>query len=179
MDILFLQASSYSMGIQVKMFVNKVEEWVRGRVELELVPMADTQLEPLRQAANVLCLLQKSELIKFDFRQAVCPLLRPAHITMILEGYLPDQYDKEPVPKWLINKINAEESSYIPLPNTLESNKFKQLDFSFEMTPLDFNKIILPKVILEKPCFSYLKPDGGNKLNKNGEQDQEGEKWCI
>jgi len=166
MEVLFTQACSYSMGIQVKMFITKVEDWVRGKVGQEFIALAEVELEPMRQAANILCLLQKSDLAKQDFREAVCALLRPAHIALILDGYRGDQFDKEPVPQSLINTISKQEPTYKNLPDTFDPHHPKPLDFLFLMSDLNLDKLALPKVILDKPAFSFLKRAANNEQSK-------------
>jgi len=119
----------------------------------------------MRQAANILCLSQKADLLKKEFREAVCSLLRPTHISKILNGYHPDNFDKTRVQQTLIDKITQQESTYVKLPNTYNpSEPLTPLQFSFEMEKLNFDRLEIPKVILDKPAFSFLK----KRTTKNG-----------
>jgi len=105
-------------------------------------------------------------LAKQDFREAVCALLRPAHIALILDGYRRDQFDKEPVPQSLINTISKQEPTYNNLPDTFDPHHRKPLNFLFLMSDLNLDKLALPKVILDKPAFSFLKRAANNDQSK-------------
>jgi len=119
----------------------------------------------MRQASNILCLSQKADLLQKDFREAVCSLLRPTHIAKILNGYHPDNYDKTRVQQSLIDKITQQESTYTSVPQTYEpTSSLLPLLFSFTMEKLNFDRLEIPKVILDKPAFSFLK----KRTTKNG-----------
>jgi len=124
---------------------------------LDCNAIIEVELEPMRQAANILCLSQKADLLNKDFREAVCAVLRPAYIAKILNGYTPDNFDKTKVQQTLIDKIAQQDSTYIHLPNSYEPKQPLPLHFNFVMDKLKFDRLEIPKVILDKPAFSFLK----------------------
>jgi len=58
----------------------------------------------------------------------------------------------------LIEKIAKQDSTYIPLLNTFDPKSSRSLLFNYPMNTLTFDKLEIPKVILDKPAFSFLKP---------------------
>jgi len=160
-ELISQRLCSYSVGIQVKLFIEFIERWMTNLIrkcDLEYSNIIEVELEPMRQAANVLFLRQKADLLKPDIRETVCHLLRPIHISQILAGYRPDSFDIIPVSEALIEKIAKQESTYIPLLNTFDPKSSRSLLFNYPMKKLTFDKLEIPKVILDKPSFSFLNP---------------------
>jgi len=161
MDGLFKQVCSYSVGVQVKMLIDLIEKWTNDLMKkngLDCPNIIEVELEPLRQASSILCLRQKTDLLKSDIRQALCSLLRPIQISQILDGYRTDNFDKVAVPQGLVEKIVQQDSTYTPLPNTFDLKLSpRPLQFNFQMDKLNFDRLEIPKVILDKPAFSFLK----------------------
>jgi len=157
-ELLFQQICSYSVGIQVKMLIEFIERWISDCMKKFNLnsDISDVELEPLRQAANTLLFRQKGDLLKPDIRQAVCALFRPLQISQILDGYRPDEFDITALPDGLVDKIAKQDSIYT-LPNSFDPQLSKALSFHFKMETLLFDKLEIPKVILDKPAFSFLK----------------------
>jgi len=157
LDALVQEGSSYGQGIQVKMILTKLGEWARHKVGAEIGSVVEEELEVARQAANVLCLFQKSDLAKEEFRETVCPHLRPAHVLHLLQGYRPDLYDKEPIPSGLLDQLKHQDEVFQPNVLTFNPKDQPSLKFESEGLPfLDLENIKLPKVVLDRPGFAFL-----------------------
>jgi len=172
MDALLQSGTSYGGGIQLKMLLTQMQEWARNKIGSDIGALAEEELEAVRQAANVLCLLQKCDLAQDEFRQTVCPLLRPKYIWLLLQSYRPDQFDSATIPASFLSQIIQKEEFYKVTERTFEfnDNKKQPLRFDFEFVPpLDLVNINIPKVILDRPGFSFLKSNvTTSKYTRNG-----------
>eukprot|EP01124_Arcella_intermedia_P023178 TRINITY_DN3623_c0_g1_i1.p1 TRINITY_DN3623_c0_g1~~TRINITY_DN3623_c0_g1_i1.p1 ORF type:complete len:698 (-),score=156.98 TRINITY_DN3623_c0_g1_i1:155-1945(-) len=157
MELLFTKECSYGTGFQVKMFQSKAEVWVRSALGKECSFNALDELLPIRQAASIFMFGQKEDLAKKECREDICPLLRPAHVALLLDGYRPDEFYKEPVPQTLITKISQQDASYKSESLSFDPHYAPKLRFDFTLMPIDINSINIPRVILDKPGLSFLR----------------------
>jgi len=156
------RGNSYGVGIQLKMVLTKIEEWARSKIGAEYGTIAYEELEPARQAANVICILNKEELVNSPTTQStVCPHLRPAHISHLLKAYKPDQFDKEVIPVTVLATLDKQELSYTPNPKTFNPSLMIPLDLSFEMPRIDLSNVALPRLVVDRSGFSFLKSNFG------------------
>lgn len=151
------KGNSYGVGIQLKMILTRIEEWARTKVGHEFGQLANEELEAARQAANVLCLLKKADLTQESTRITVCPKLRPAHVRHILQAYKPDQFDKEILPASLLQALDKQELTFTATATTFNPLARTPLELNFEMPPVDLTNIALPKLVVDRSGFSFLK----------------------
>jgi len=160
MDALVQSGRSYGEGIQLKMVLTKMIEWARHKIGSDVGTLVEQELEAVRQAANVLCLLQKGDLAQDDFRETVCPLLRPKHIWLLLQSYRTDQFDNSTIPASLLSQLKQKEETYKVTQKTFDFETQKE-PFELDFIPqLDFSSINVPKVVSDRPGFAFLKSFG-------------------
>jgi len=165
------RGNSYGIGIQLKLVLTKIEEWTRAKVGTEYGQIAVEELEPVRQAANVICYVSKEDLLQETTRNAVCPTLRPAHLSHLLKAYKPDQFDNTVTSASLLSTLDKQDQKYVPTSKTFNPSLTTPLDFNFEMSRLDLSYIILPKLVIDRSGFSFLKATSGSS------SDAKHEKW--
>eukprot|EP01125_Pyxidicula_operculata_P018671 TRINITY_DN6651_c0_g1_i1.p1 TRINITY_DN6651_c0_g1~~TRINITY_DN6651_c0_g1_i1.p1 ORF type:complete len:669 (-),score=110.19 TRINITY_DN6651_c0_g1_i1:221-2227(-) len=157
LDALVHDGNNYGQGIQIKMVMSKIEDWARSQFGSEIASLAEKGLDPVRQASNVICLLQKEDLVDKSFRETVCPSLRPLYVVHILEGYKPDQFDKTTIPSTVLDNIRSQDETYVPNASTFDPQKPLQLSFEFEFVLPNLENMVIPKTIAERPGLSFLK----------------------
>jgi len=159
------RGNSYGVGIQLKMILTRIEEWARAKIGSEYGQIANEELDPAREAANVLCILKKDNILDESTRNAVCPLLRPLHLKHLLLAYKPDQFDQEVIPGSLIKALDQLQLSFVPGPKSFNPSARKPLDLNFEMRGLDLSNITLPKLVADRSGFSFLKSNIASSLD--------------
>jgi len=149
-----------------------MQEWARHKIGTDISTLAEEELEAVRQAANILCLFQKSDLAQDEFRETVCPLLRPKHIWLLLQTYIPDQFDSTQIPTSLLAQLKQKEENYKATDKMFDLDyQIQPLKFDFEFVPqLNFESINVPKVVIDRPGFAFLKGSGttSNMYVSNG-----------
>jgi len=143
--------------MQLKMVLTKIEEWARAKIGHDYGQIANEELDPAREAANVLFFLNKKDLTQESTRNTVCPRLRPVHIRHLLQKYKPDEFDQEVIPQSLLQTLDQQEQSYFITPKTFNPSLRKALELNFEMSPLDLSYLTLPKLVVDRSGFSFLK----------------------
>jgi len=151
------RGNSYGVGIQLKLVLTRIEEWARTKIGTEYGQIANDELEPARQAANVICFIKKDDLLQNTTRVTVCPNLRPAHLTHLLKAYKPDQFDQEIMSPTTLLALEKQEVSYVPNSKTFNPTLMAPVDLNFEMSRLDLSNITLPKLVVDRSGFSFLK----------------------
>jgi len=164
---LFQLCCSNSVGVGLSLFHSEIEHWL---IELHYhqYDSINVRLEPLSQAAKILLLPQKSDLLNTNCREKICPLIRPLDISQILSGYQLNETDSAPVPKEIIEEIAHLDSSYIIQPRTtFDSNRLPEpLHFDFPLEKLDLGLLEIPKIIMDKPGFYFLSIPSLHSSNK-------------
>jgi hypothetical protein len=84
-----MEHSSCGMGLQLKMAMSQLEEWLTTTNPL-CSSMIQQATKASRQAADVLCLRQKESLVQDSTRESVCPDLTVRHLKKLLVNYKPD-----------------------------------------------------------------------------------------
>jgi len=173
LEALHEDGTSFSQGIQLKMVISQIEEWARTKGGPELAKAAEQQLEAPREAANAICFAPKSELLKETLRRDICPHLPPTMLASILAGYRPDSFDSEKVAPKLVEDLRK-----LPaVANAFDPDDFKPLEFELELTPLDFTHIQLPRLLLDRPGFAFLKEGAITFQGSLAKSAAEEEKW--
>lgn len=168
------RGNSYGVGIQLKLVLTRIEEWARSKIGHEYGQVANDELEPARQAANVICFLKKDDILQVTTRETVCPNLRPAHLSHLLKAYKPDQFDKEITSPSILLALDKQELTYIATSKTFNPTLMAPVDLNFEMTRLELSSIGLPKKVVDRSGFSFLKSNFGNNIDTKPERK---EKW--
>jgi len=104
----------------------------------------------------------------------VCPRLRPAHVRHLLQAYKPDQFDKEVLPASLLQALDQQEQTYTSSAKTFNPMARIPLDLNFEMPTLDLRDIFLPKLVVDRSGFSFLKSGTGSNI---AETKRPKERW--
>jgi len=175
LDSLVQDGNTFSQGIQLKLLLTRLEDWARTKLGPESVKLMEQEFGPAREAANVVCLPHKSSLVDPSNRANICPLLRPIHIHALIEHFLPDQFDKEVVPNSLLSVLIKQDKSYQPSPDTFNPLRRTPLDLSFDMPYVCMTGVALPKRLLHRIGFAFLK--GLQLGTKEEEEEQKGEPW--
>jgi len=144
-------------GVLIKMATSQLEEWGEHVKHLNLRPVIREQLEPIRNAADLL-VMNKSALSEEQTRREICPALNDRQITHILRLYSPDEYDSEPVHPGLFTELSSSERDSDQL--LIDGSYMFPLVTTFENQPFaDSSDIKIPKELLLKPGFVFLKSD--------------------
>lgn len=167
--------NSFSQGIQLKMVVTQFEEWASKKVSPAFGKIAEKCLAPAREAANVINFPSKKDMLQASIRSEICPLLRPSLLADMLAGYKADMFDSEPINPKLLEDLRKLDASFVATQQTFEPQEQVPLPFEVELTPLDFSKVQLPKLVIDRPGFAFLK-QGALTFRAAGGQPEE-EKW--
>eukprot|EP01124_Arcella_intermedia_P036591 TRINITY_DN9614_c0_g1_i1.p1 TRINITY_DN9614_c0_g1~~TRINITY_DN9614_c0_g1_i1.p1 ORF type:complete len:961 (-),score=222.84 TRINITY_DN9614_c0_g1_i1:134-2989(-) len=162
-----LTSTSYVNGFQLKVMMKKLSEWFSEKLGTVASKLFEAEFEVTRQVAEVLNLSEKSKLADEEFRKKQCPRLRPAQIIRLLHGYRPDNYDKEVVTSDLLSQLQNQDSLYKSTVDSFDPTYLPQLDFaSNELKQIVLEDIKLPKILLDRPGFSFLKAVSSESTGK-------------
>lgn len=132
-------------------------------------------LSGARQAADVL-VVSKQTLIEPKIREEVCPSLSQQQLLTLLERYMPDEFDPEPIHPGVLRSIgdsienrqsllsDETSSSSSPILNVTQP---AHLDTHFtQPLPLDASSISIPSSITDRPGFAFLRDVNMDKYNQ-------------
>jgi len=171
LDGLFRTSCTYTVGIKVSLLHSEIDYWLNEHYH-EYYNTVLEGLQPMQQAGKILLLPRKSDLLQNDLRENIAPYIRPTHIGAILYDYHSDEFSPEesPVTTELIETISHQDSTYTITSHTYDPNKEPTpLHFNFPMEHIDLETVVLPKVILDKPAFSFLLRKSNPKIKPNNQ----------
>lgn len=191
-----MEHSSCGMGLQLKMAMSQLEEWLTTTNPV-CASMIQQATKASRQAADVLCLRQKESLAQDSTRESVCPDLAVRHLKKLLLNYKPDMY----VPSSLARKSpthsltlfrfddtvpNKAELEALSVKEKKESGMRKSSSFasriSLDSVTTEFDdvkteQIVIPKIVIDRPSFSFLKSKAVQSLDLSASDAILSEAW--
>eukprot|EP01125_Pyxidicula_operculata_P010853 TRINITY_DN3569_c2_g1_i1.p1 TRINITY_DN3569_c2_g1~~TRINITY_DN3569_c2_g1_i1.p1 ORF type:complete len:827 (-),score=244.81 TRINITY_DN3569_c2_g1_i1:359-2839(-) len=146
--------SSSFQGIQLKLIITKFEDLIRNKYGNQYAKEVQQAMEPARQAANILCLPSKKNLVIEKTRNEVYPNLTPNQLIHLLTSYHVET-DEEEMPKTLLEDLEKL-SDVVTNDDVFDPNERPPLLLDFDLT-LEIPSLTLPKTLLDRPGFAFLK----------------------
>jgi hypothetical protein len=154
---LMMEHSSCGMGLQLKMAMSQLEEWLTTTNPL-CSSMIQQATKASRQAADVLCLRQKESLVQDSTRESVCPDLAVRHLKKLLVNYKPDIFDDTVLNKSELDALSAKEKKEGGVRKSRSFASRISLDsVTTEFDDVKPEQIVIPKIVIDRPSFSFLK----------------------